>query len=193
MEKSKEYTIEVTVKGTAALVQNRFPEEENGGTSEGHQPSGKDKPAGVRGKRYDDDVEAKKRLYLLEDGKTVYQPANHFESALIESAVNFKFDGKKTYKDAFKGGIFVLPERIRHTNQIWGKDKRSVVIQRARIMRVRPKFEDWELSFVIQCIDDRISPDVIRDVLDYAGLYKGIGDMRPRYGRFEVIKFEVCK
>jgi hypothetical protein len=172
------FKAKVIVQGIAPLLQNRFPDEE--------YPENAKK---IKTKVYKDDDEAKKRLYL--DGKVVYQPAEHFVASMIGAAVNFKFEGKKTYKDAIDGGIFISPEKIPHKFQKWIIDRRPVVIQRSRIMRVRPKFEKWELEFDIECIDDRVTQEVVKEILEYAGLYKGIGDMRPRYGRFKVIKFDV--
>lgn len=172
------FKAKVVVVGTAPLLQNRFAVEEN--------PENKSK---IKGKVYVDKDEAEKKLYL--DGKKVCQPANHFEASMIKASTNFKFEGKKTYKDAFKGGIFVNPMMIPHKYQKWEIDRQPVVIQRSRVMRARPRFDKWELSFEIMVIDDRISSSVVKEVLQYAGLYTGIGDMRPRYGRFEVKYFKI--
>ena len=176
-------SIKATIVGTAPLLQNRFPDEEK----PEHPTPGK------KGARYNDKEEAQKRLYLV--GKKVCQPANHIESAMIKSAVNIKFagQGKKTYKDAFKGGIFISPAMIPHKTQKWVIDRQPVVIQRSRIMRSRPRLDEWELSFKIDVIDDRIGEEVVKEVLTYAGLYVGIGDMRPRYGRFKIKSFSVIK
>jgi len=176
--------IKVTIVGTAPLLGNRFPDEEHP-----EKP-----PTGTKGTMYNDDDEAKKRLYL--NGNIICQPANHIEASMIKSAAQFKFGGhgKATYKDAFKGGIFINPILIPHKFPKYEKDRQPVVIGgRSRIMRVRPRFDKWELSFEIEVIDDRISPEVVKEVLNFAGLYKGLGDMRPRFGRFKVVKFEVVK
>lgn len=177
MKENKITTIKVRVVGLAALLQNRFAEEEDGLTRK-------------KKKVYDDKEEAEKRLYKTDSGK-LYQPARHFEAAMIKAAGAFTLEGRKSYKDAFKGGIFVGPSEIIHKNQKYSIDKQPVVIQRARIMRCRPKFDNWELEFDIQILDDRISVDVVREILDYAGLYLGVGDMRPRFGRFEVVEFKI--
>lgn len=171
--------IDVSVKGTAPLLMNRFDED-----SHPENESRKKK------KVYKDEEEAQAKLYTDKEGHVV-QPAIHFESAMIRSAAAFKFEGKKTYKDAFKGGIFVRPDLIIHKNQKWEIDRKPVIVQRARIMRARPRFDDWELDFSIDVIDDRIADHVVKEVLEYAGLYVGVGDMRPRFGRFEITKFNV--
>ncbi|KPA15232.1 hypothetical protein MHK_004565 [Candidatus Magnetomorum sp. HK-1] len=110
---------------------------------------------------------------------------------MIKSATEFKFSGRKTYKELFKAGVYVDPLYIPHKIQTFEIDKQPVVINKARIMRCRPRFDDWELEFKIQIRDDRIEGLIVKEVLENAGKYHGIGDYRPRYGLFEVTKFNI--
>ncbi|GAI19389.1 unnamed protein product, partial [marine sediment metagenome] len=64
------------------------------------------------------------------------------------------------------------------------------VIQRARIMRARPRFDKWELDFTIDFDDEIIGKDKVNEILTYAGQRIGIGDYRPLFGRFIVTKFQ---
>jgi len=169
--------INVIIKGIRPLLQNKFSEE-----SENNLPSKK-------GKKYDDQVEAEKRLEKNKD-KTICQPASHFEACMIKSAAEFKFQGRKTYKDLFKAGVFVSPNMIPHKKQKYEIDKRPVTVNRSKIWRCRPRFDKWELSFQVVILDDRIDPLVAKEVLENAGRYHGIGDYRPRFGLFEVVKFK---
>ena len=171
--------IDVTVRGTAPLLMNRF--------DDAAHPENESKK---KQKVYKDKEEAEARLYL-DNKENLVQPAIHFESAMIKAAAAFKFEGKKTYKDAFKGGIFVRPDLIVHKNQKWEIDRKPVIVQRARIMRARPRLDEWELDFSIDVIDERIADHVVKEVLEYTGLYVGVGDMRPRFGRLEVTNFTV--
>jgi len=173
--------IAVTVKGMGQLLQHRFPVED-------HLEDATKK----RKKVYSAQEDAETSLYKKQDG-TIFQPANHFEAALVKAGANYKFEGRKTFKDAIKGGVFITPNEIPHKNQEWEMDLQPVVIQRARIVRARPRFDKWELDFEIECIDDRVSFKDLKEIMVYAGLYVGVGDMRPRYGRFEIIKFEEIK
>lgn len=173
--------IQVTVEGISSLLQNRFPEEEH--------PENETKK---KKKVYVSKDEAESKLYKNKAGK-ICQPARHFEACLIKSAGNFKFEGKKTYKEPFKGGIFINPEMIPHKYPKFEVDRQPVVIQRSRIMRSRPRFDKWELSFEIEVIDDRIDEHIVKEILNYAGLYVGIGDVRPRYGRFRIKSFKAIK
>ena len=107
-----------------------------------------------------------------------------------KAAVQFKFKGKKTYKDFVESGVFVEPEYIIHKKQKWEVDKRMVRIGTARIMRIRPIFNEWELEFKLQVINPDLDIKVLNDILIYAGKFIGIGDYRPKYGRFMVSEFK---
>lgn len=191
------YTVSVKVKGTAPLMQHRYPMPELATMSKG----GKKVTGSVD---YTD--EWKQYFYSTSDGE-LYQPAAHFEGALIKAAAAFKVQGKRglTYKDLFKSAVFVTPEFILHNMKVPDKldtdadkplylDMRPVVVQRARVVRLRPTFcPGWELEFQIEVLDDQINSELVQDVLTHAGKVVGIGDYRPRFGRWSVVKFEVHK
>ena len=73
-------------------------------------------------------------------------------------------------------------------------DTRRVVVQRAGISRSRPGFyEGWKLTFKILVTDPMyINELTLRQLVDRAGKFHGIGDFRPTFGRFHVdgIKIE---
>lgn len=192
------YTVSCTIEGIAPLMQHRFPmpdlEDQSKG---GHRSTG--------GKDYTQEW----RGYFYSDGDSqIYQPASHIEGALIKAAVSYKVAGKrgKTYKDLFQANVFIDPQNIPHdgftvpeeldtdADKPLYLDARPVVVQRARVVRIRPCFKaGWKLSFEIQVIDDEIQPGLLQDVLTLAGKAVGIGDYRPRFGRFNVTHFEVHK
>lgn len=178
------FRVKVEVKGISPLLQNRFPIED---FMEGNRTTQKGKGADKR--IYDPQEESLKRLYKTSEGE-IYQPAEHFEKSMEKAAVNFKMKGRKTFKDAIQAGVIVTPFAIIHKIQKWEIDLRRVVIQGKAILRARPMFPEWELSFNLECIDDRIRPEEIKDILDYAGKFVGVGDFRPKFGRFMVTKFE---
>jgi len=177
-----EERINVTIRGTAPLLMHRFDDGQDI-----HQVK-------KSGKQYDKKTDAENALYKDEKGNVVH-PSIHIETAMIRAATNYKIpgQGKKTFKDAFKGGVFVEPRLIPHKIPKWEIDLQNVVVQRSRVIRARPRFDEWELDFTILNIDERITPNIIKDILIDAGKFYGIGDFRPRYGRFKVIKFEPVK
>ena len=176
----EEIILEITVKGIRPLLQNAFSSETDG------------KKLLKRGKLYDDAFETNSRLIKNDDG-IICQPALHFEASMIKSAAEHKFIGRKTYKDLFKASVFVSPELIPHKFQEYAIDKQAVVISKARIMRCRPRFDNWELDFTIIVHDERIDPLKVKQILENAGKYHGIGDYRPRYGLFEITNFDIAK
>jgi hypothetical protein len=90
-----------------------------------------------------------------------------------------------------RAGLEINPENIPLISDGWKVDVQSVVVQRNRIPRARPRFDNWELEFEIINKDPTIiNKDVLKQILIDAGKYYGIGDYRPDYGLFEVIKFE---
>ena len=191
------YTVSVRVKGISPLMQHRFPMPDYETTTKSGQVSTGEK------KWHEEWREA---LYVDKDGE-VFQPATHFESAMLKAASSFKIRGKrgKTYKDLFAMAVIVSPDEIPHNVKMPDTlttdadeqlyiDQRPVKIQKARVVRTRPTFKTgWELEFEIQVSDDELQSDVVYEVLSMAGKSVGIGDYRPRFGRFQVVSFEVLK
>jgi len=172
--------INVEITGIAPLLQNRYQTENNG------QNQSKAKK-----KVYDPVEEAKKCLYKTSEGE-IYQPAEHVYQSMVRASTDFKFEGKKSYKDLIQSRILIEPETIPLiTEGEYEIDTRPVVIQRARVLKWRPKFNKWKLKFQLTILDDEnISISVAKEILEKAGAAKGIGDYRPRFGRFMVTKFE---
>lgn len=192
------YTVSTTIKGIAPLMQHRFPMPDLGNLSKGGNKS-----TGAK-----DYTREWCEYFYAEANGQIYQPSSHIEGALIKAAVGFKVTGKrgKTYKDLFSANVFIDPLNIPHEGFVVPDeldadadkplylDVRPVVVQRARIVRIRPAFSPgWKLSFEIQVADDEIQPGLLQDVLSLAGKTVGIGDYRPRFGRFNVVGYEVHK
>ena len=172
--------IHVSIKGISPLLQHRYADEPV------------DLPTKrVSGKR-DFSAESGNALYQTPEG-VIYQPSSHLERAMMKSAAKFQIGGrgKKTYKDLFQCAVIVSPDIITHKIQNYVVDRRPVIIQRARVMRERPRFDEWGLDFQIEIFDDQVKPEVVNEVLVDCGKYVGIGDYRPKFGRFMVTKFEV--
>lgn len=175
----------VQIKGLCPLLQHRFSED---------MLTKQKKVSGD--KKLDEDqrrLQAEQYVYLNKKNQ-LCQPASHIEGAMQKAASQFRLAGagKKTYKELCKGGVFVFPELIPHDNQDWTVDSRSVVnpSTRGRMMCYRPRLDDWTLAFDLEVNDDRADEDAIKQILEHAGLYIGIGAYRPRFGRFEVTSFK---
>ncbi|MDM8520293.1 hypothetical protein QUF64_09615 [Anaerolineales bacterium HSG6] len=195
------YTIEVCITGTTPLLQHSFPEAQLNTMLEGST-----KQTGST----DYSMEWLETMYRTVDGY-LYQPASHVEGAMVKAAVSFKIKGKrgKTWKDAIRAYVYASPEQIKHLYQ--GQpvkapgpellrnptdhlrvDIRRVKVQRAAVARSRLLVNTgWQLAFSLQVADEQVRPDVCKEILQEAGRAVGIGDFRPRYGRFTIDQFEV--
>lgn len=63
---------------------------------------------------------------------------------------------------------------------------RPAKIGASKIMRTRPRFDDWTVDCLVTFNEDLISERDVTDALKRAGSTIGIGDWRPRFGRFQV-------
>ena len=142
---------------------------------------------------YDPKEEAKKRLYLNKDGVPI-QPAVHLEGCFIKSATNFKMKGRKTYTNFCKASLMILEREIPFDNEqatAWVIDEQPVVINRARVLCWRPRWDEWSFHFTLRNLQPSMLDDLtLRKIVEYGGMFVGIGDFRPKFGRFEVAEFE---
>lgn len=198
------YKVDCTIKAVSNIIHHKFSVE----TLE-ESMTGSTKNTGAK----DYSLEWMDTMYDHPDGY-LYQPASHIEGALQKAAVSFKIkgQGRKTWKDPIKAYCYVSPDEIplliengnglerlgvpdesllkNPTNHLV-VDIRPVKVQRARVARSRLMIKDWLLSFQIEVHDEQVRPDVLKTILEEAGRAAGLGDYRPRYGRFDVVKFEV--
>jgi hypothetical protein len=156
-----------------------------------HSTAGMLKPKSNKVKSSEHDpVEESKDCLYLNDKKKICVPSMAVLSAMRKAATQLKKAGagKKTLKDFVFSGLQVEPDMIELSDQKYEIDIRPVVVQRARIMRARPIFKNWELSFKVLIIDEMTwDAGMVRQVLEEAGKYQGLLDFRPLFGTFEVI------
>jgi hypothetical protein len=132
---------------------------------------------------------AEAACYRLPTGN-LYFPAENMAAALRRGAALHKI-GRRSAVAAFSGGVFIRPMRIDFRTDKYEVDSRSAVIRatRGRVMRYRPRLDNWKLKFEIDW-DDAIIPnaELVRAVLGDVGARVGIGDFRPErggpFGRF---------
>ncbi len=174
---SETYTVKIV--GTKPLLMNN--------------PAGmiSDKPRLRRGEHLDPKTEAELRLYKNAEGKIII-PASMVKACIRSAGANYKVAGRKsTFGAMIKAGLEVVPEEIPLIHNGWVVDYRPVVVQRQRIMRARPRFNEWALEFKIINHDPTIiHKDMLKRILEDAGKYYGLGDYRPEFGLFKIEKFE---
>lgn len=67
----------------------------------------------------------------------------------------------------------------------------SVGVTTSRVMRTRPKFAQWALEADLIVDTGQLDFADIEDISETAGLMIGLGDYRPRYGRFDVVAHQL--
>lgn len=186
--KSKNHIFSGILKGIAPILQGRHPTPEE----EEKIKEMENKRGTVKKRPLTDEEQYKMHQYRLGNGKgKYYQPSDMIEAAMVKAATSYRIpgEGKKSYKDLFKAGILVSPPEIVHKNQKFYADKRWGTNPNTggAIWVVRPRCDEWELSFNIEVLQwERIPDETVLEVLQYAGQYVGIGCWRPKFGRFLV-------
>ena len=131
-------------------------------------------------------------LYMNDDGEYIW-PGCNVESMLgkgswkggtklskAESRAVFfcddfvltKFDGPKDPEERMKD------PRCR--------DRRSVVIDKKRVMTVRPIFKNWVAEGIVNYNTSFIVKKDVQALFVYCGEIIGLSDFRPKFGRFDV-------
>ncbi len=180
------YAVEVDFAGTSALLFHRWNNE---------SVANKAKAAkGSKAKKTDD---IGSYVYRNAKGELAI-PGEYFRQSLIHAA-KFAQDPRsprKSAMDLFKAGVVSLDELCSLGTKDWSYlDERRVLIQRNGITRVRPAMaEGWKTTLKLAVlVPEYISPAMLNDRLQAAGRLVGVGDFRPTYGRFQIVKFEVLK
>jgi hypothetical protein len=141
-----------------------------------------------------DSHRAEYHSYKNEQGQ-YYMPSEHIRNCLIAagSYVKAKVGGRsKSMKVIVAAMFMVTPEQIilPPYDQI---DKRSAVNKnvKARVITVRPKWSEWQVSFTLEVGENSVTIDTISSIFNNAGQYCGIGSFRPTnngmFGRFELV------
>lgn len=146
-------------------------------------------------KKTDDDHEAIAKsewlasLYFNEETGP-YIPGQNIYASMVSGAKLSKL-GKQIQRgcEVVEDECPLEYEGPRDIKGLWNErfyDARSVKVQAARLIRYRPIFKKWATTCTIAFDEQAIDSAQIIKCLQDAGAYCGIGDYRPRFGRFEV-------
>lgn len=64
--------------------------------------------------------------------------------------------------------------------------RRGVGVNGSRVMRCRPMFREWAIEFTVEYDDSIINEKNLIQAMQDAGALCGLGDWRPKFGRFTV-------
>lgn len=119
-----------------------------------------------------------------------YLPGSNVEAALFRAA------SKQKLMSALKTAL-VIPEEVnplaypgpRDADGLWADKKyvhrASVKVGTSRVIRTRPQFPVWSVTVTGFLDTEIIDPDAFENIVETAGRVIGLGDWRPRFGRFE--------
>lgn len=123
------------------------------------------------------------------DGVGPYIPGQNLDATLQEAAKLQKL-GKK-----FKQAVTVVENEIplqykgpRDPEGLFNAgfvDVRGVKVAMAKLMRCRPKFNEWAAEFTVAYNEEVLNVEEIKKAIADAGQLVGVCDYRPRFGKFE--------
>ena len=188
--------IKVVIEGVTPLLVHAFTDSDQLAATSGTRSSA---AAGDRGTPQE---QAASHLYIGEDGKPMI-PQPNLLGCIIAGGSFFKSGKQKitTQRYSLIPACVAIQEitiPIEH-KQPWKVDTRPVRIPATggRILRHRPCFEDWRLSFTVDLDESEIGEKLFRQIVDAAGKKVGLGDYRPStkgpFGRFVVINWAVVE
>lgn len=186
VEMTMPYRVEVTIEGVAPILFHAWNVE-----------SVESKAAAKKGskEKKSDDVES---YIYRNDKREICIPGEYLRGAIV-GAAKFQQDPRsprKSAMDLFKAAVVSLTALASLGVKDWDYlDRRRVVIQRNAITRSRPAMrEGWKAKFILMVnLPEYVSQELLNSTIQQAGKLIGLGDFRPTFGRFLVIKFDLLE
>ena len=140
-------------------------------------------------------------LYVDEQNRPCW-PGENIEAMLVAAAK------KNRMGPSAKSGLFIDGNSVvqhdgpRTADGLWKFKKFEnnpyisrvpVVVNKSRVMRTRPIFNNWTLEFTVHYMPDIINKEDVISFVNRAGKMIGLSDWRPKYGRFEIESTEEIK
>jgi hypothetical protein len=113
-------------------------------------------------------------LATIKEGARKNKLGKQAQSGIFPVCASFplEYDGPKDLEGMWQSERFL--------------DYRGIRNQAAKVMRARPRFDRWSVSVRLDVSEPVISCEDVITALKIAGATIGIGDYRPRFGRFAV-------
>lgn len=178
-----------TITGVAPLVMH------NGHLADPLNPHAKALKA-VSGKRTKTEADHEQMAKLeflgglyLSDGSPCL-PGELIEAGLVEAAKKNR-RGPQAKAGIVCDSMFPLRfEGPKEPDAMW-EDGRfrftaGVRVQKNKVMRTRPRFDNWSAEIEVDFLPDQLNESEVRGMIALLGQSIGLGDWRPRFGRFAV-------
>lgn len=116
-------------------------------------------------------------------------PGGNLEKSIVEGG-RVTRNGKQVER-----GLLITDNEIpliyngpRTADELWAdtsyRSRMAVKVGTSRVQRTRPIFRTWELEAYAELDTTELNLDTMRAIAADAGMKVGLGDYRPRYGRF---------
>ena len=125
-------------------------------------------------------------LYMSAEGPII--PNTLIDGMTVRAAMKMK-EGPVA-----KSGVFCLDharldyDGPRAADALWADERFrfacAVRVGQARVMRMRPRFNEWSATVSLNIEDTLVNPAQVDKWMEVAGTQVGIGDWRPQFGRF---------
>jgi hypothetical protein len=177
------YTVRVTIRGVAPLIMHRYNCE-----------AVAEQAKGAKGSKVRKTDNLESYVYRLENGN-LGVPGIYFRAA-IAGAAKYMQDPRSPRKsavDLVKAGVIAVTELADLGTLDWHYiDTRGHNVQRAKITRQCPAMRiGWILTFDLAVlVPEYIGHEMLHSLVDRAGKLCGLGEIRPTYGRFQIVGFE---
>jgi hypothetical protein len=172
-------SVEVTVKGISPLLMHRNPIE----------------PVEMIEKKTREE-QAEIAAYRVPGTNELYIAGSSIQSALVVGAVYSKGKGRASLQKQTAACVMVTPEYAGLGKKEYLIDTRWVVnpSTRGRVLRHRPRLDDWEVSFRIDYDDTLLTEVELRKIVDDTCQRVGFLDFRPAkkgpFGRSVVVHWD---
>lgn len=134
-------------------------------------------------KKRDPKIEAEKVAYRMKSGE-LYIPNTAIKGTMLNASKGKKAKlgtSKYVLRPFIASGVRIEPEEITLGTKKYEIDRRTVVIQRNRVVKCRPLIRNWKAKFTV-VYDEEVLPEgatITIDLLKEAGKRIGICDFRP--------------
>lgn len=133
-------------------------------------------------------------LYVNDKGEPC-MPGENIEAMILAEA------GRNKMKREVKAGVIsdglfpIIYDGPRNAEKLWLRRKdfafsKTIRNQMSRVVRTRPIFREWSLVFDVEVIEEVINRSRVEEFVRAAGGVIGLGDWRPKFGRFELESVE---
>ncbi len=125
------------------------------------------------------------------DGK-YYLPGTALQRCFVSAASYSKGKGRGSLVRQAAACLLISPEVLILPVQEYVVDSRPVVVPatKGRVLRHRPRFDSWSVSFDLEYDPDLMTIEQVRRIVDDGGSRVGVLDFRPErkgpFGRFIV-------